>query len=411
MASFRYRGRRGGELIEGQLDAASRDAVAAQLLDGGVTPVDIAEVLAGGPSIGESFDTLLKGFGAKAPDLTEVILFTRQIYTLMRAGVPINQAIAGLIRSTRNATLVEALRDIHANIESGRELSNCLARHPRIFSTLFVAIVRVGENTGRLDEALLQIAQYLELEKDTRQRIKSALRYPTMVLLAIGVAVSIINIFVIPAFARMFERAGVDLPLPTRILIGTSNVFVAYWPVMLIALALAVFGVRAWVNTDDGRLAWDRFKLRLPIIGDILLRATLGRFARSFAMALQAGVPLIQALTVISRAVDNVHIGNHILAMRTGIERGDSLSRTAQATGMFTPMVIQMLTVGEETGSVDDLMAEVAGFYEREVDYDIRNLSQTIEPIMITVIAGFVLILALGVFLPMWDLASVKLRR
>lgn len=407
MANFRYKGRNaGGGVVEGRVEAPSADAVAAQLLGTGVVPVDIAEIAAGRDVLGE----WLRGATARRPDLTDLILFSRQLYTLLRAGVPINQAIAGLARSTRNSVLVDTLKDIQANIESGRELSACLARHPKIFSTLFVSIVRVGENTGRLDEALLQVSQYLELEKDTRTRVKAALRYPAFVLIAITAAISIINIFVIPSFARLFARAGVELPLPTRILLGTSDVFVHYWPAMLMAIAFAAFAARAWVGTASGRLTWDRWKLRLPIVGDILLRVTLGRFARSFAMALKAGVPLLQSLTVIARAVDNEHVGNHLLAMRTGIERGESLTRTAVASGMFTPIVIQMLTVGEETGSIDALMAEVAGFYEREVDYDIKNLSQTIEPVLIVVIAGMVLVLALGVFLPMWDLAAVKLR-
>lgn len=404
MPNYRYRGRNpAGGLVEGQIEAVSADAVAAQLLDGGVTPVEISEAAA-------QVGLLGRRLTRQYPTLTDLILFSRQLYTLLKAGVPINQAMTGLVRSTRNATLVDILKDVQANIESGRELSTCLARHPKVFSTLFVAMVRVGENTGRLDEALMQISQYLELEKDTRERVKSALRYPAMVIVALAVAIGILNVVVVPKFAELFERAHVELPLPTRIIIGISKIFVAYWPAMIIGAVVAVFLVRAWVATEQGRLLWDRFKLRLPLVGDILLRATLGRFARALSMALKAGVPLIQSLNVVARAVDNAYVGNHILSMRTGVERGDTLSRTATATGMFTPLVIQMLLVGEDTGAIDQLMAEVAGFYEREVDYDIKNLSQTIEPVLIVFIGGMVLILALGIFLPMWDLASVKLR-
>ena len=407
MARFRYKGRgQRGELVEGQVEAANAEAVATQLTGGGIVPVDIAEIAAQS----ELLAGLWKRYGSRRPELTDLILLTRQLYALMRAGVPINQAIGGLVRSTRNAMLAAALQDVQVQIESGRELSFGFTRHPKIFPTLLVAMIQVGENTGRLDEALLQISQYLEVEKETRARVKGALRYPVMVMVAMAIAIGIINVVVIPKFAQVFQRAHVELPLPTRVLIGTSRVFVEYWPMMIAALVVAIIGARMWVNTDAGRMMWDRWKLHLPLVGDILMRATLGRFARAFSMALSAGVPLVQTLTVISHAVDNVYVGAHIANMCNGIQRGETLTRTASATRMFTPLVLQMLSVGEESGSIDQLMVEVAGFYEREVDYDIKNLSQTIEPVMIMVLGFMVLVLALGVFLPMWDLAAVKLQ-
>ncbi len=383
------------------------DAVAAQLMSSGITPVDITETAA---ASGDALAQLKRVFTQRAPELEDLILFSRQMYTLMRAGVPINQAMSGLARSTRNEVLVEALHDIQRDLESGRDFSTALGRHPDIFSSLFVNTVRVGENTGRLDEALLRLSEYLELERDTRARIKSALRYPTFVVIAIGLAIGIINVVVVPQFARVFERAGVELPLATRILIGTSDFFVQFWIPLLAGIVAAVFAARAWVKTESGRFLWDRYKLKLPIVGSILYRATLGRFARSFSMSLGSGVPLVQALSVVSRAIDNEYVGSRIREMRVGVERGDSLTRSAGHTEMFSPLVLQMLSVGEESGAIDDLLEEVAGFYEREVDYDIKNLSQAIEPILIVIMAVLVLILALGVFLPMWDMASVKLR-
>ncbi|HTT08840.1 MAG TPA: type II secretion system F family protein [Gammaproteobacteria bacterium] len=404
MPNYRYRARnRLGEIIEGRVEAANTGAVAAQLINGDVTPIEIIEAA-------KQTSFLDWQLVKEQPTLTDLILFARQLYALLRAGVPINQAMTGLVRSTRNPGLVEVLRDVQTHIESGRELSACLALHPKVFSTLFVSIIRIGEKTGRLDDSLLQLAQYLDLEKDTRERVKAALRYPAMVIVAIGVAIGILNVLVIPKFAELFARANVELPLPTRILIGTSNIFVHYWPAMIIVILAAAVMARSWVATEQGRLVWDRMKLRLPVVGDILTRAALGRFARALSMALKAGVPLIQSLNVVARAVDNTYIGSHILSMRTGVERGDTLSHTATLTGIFSPLVIQMLMVGEDTGAIDQLMEEVAGFYEREVDYDIKNLSQTIEPILIVCLGCMVLILALGIFLPMWDLAAVKLR-
>jgi MSHA biogenesis protein MshG len=407
MPSFRFRGRNSrGDLITGVLEAASADAVATQLVNSNIVPVDIVERAAHQDEVRELWAWLT----SRRPDLTDLVLFSRQMHSLMRAGVPINRAMKGITDATKNRILVSALREVQTDIESGRELSAALARHPGIFAPLYVSMVRVGENTGRLDESFLRISQYLELEKDTRQRIKSALRYPSLVIFAMAVAIAIINIVVIPPFASFFARSGIDLPLPTRILLGTSHLFVNYWGYMLAAAVAAVLVARYYVGTDQGRYVWSKYKIRLPLVGDIIARATLGRFARAFAMSLSSGVPLVQALTVVARAVDNDYIGEHVLGMRNGIERGEGLTRTAATTGMFTPLVLQMLAVGEETGQVDEMMEEVAGFYEREVDYDIKNLSATIEPVMIVLMGGLVLILALGVFLPMWDIATAARR-
>ena len=403
MPSFTYKGRsRRGALVEGVLDAGSADSVAAQLINNGITPIDItvrSEAAA-------AMDVLQNLRSNKAPDLQDLILFTRQMYTLSKAGVPIVRAINGLIQSTRNLPLVQALRDVLANLESGRDLASALSMHSKIFSNLAVSMVRVGENTGRLEEAFLRLTEYLEREKDTRERIKTALRYPIFVLVAIGVALGIVNIFVIPTFAQLFAKASVALPWQTRVLIATSDFFVAWWWLMLGLLGAGAAAFTSYIQTEPGKYWWGRQKVNLPLVGDIIKRATLSRFARAFAMALTSGVPLIQALSVVSRAVDNEFIGEHILNMRNGVERGESLTRTAALTGMFTPLVLQMLAVGEETGAVDDMMNEVAEYYEREVDYDVKNLSALIEPIMIVAMGVLVLILALGIFLPMWDISK-----
>jgi MSHA biogenesis protein MshG len=404
---YRYRGRGGrGDLVEGAIDAPSAEAVARQLMNSGVTPVEIREEL----QQQDVMAALRRLRGPVTPDLSELVLLSRQLYTLTKAGVPLGQALAGLARSTRNVTLRDVLENVKATVESGRELSAALAMHPRIFSSLYINTVKIGENTGRLEDVFLRLSEYLDRERDTRSRIKAALRYPSFVLIAITIAIGVINVMVIPQFAKIFERAKVELPLPTRIIVGTSDFFVAWWPVLAVIAVGAVFAFRAWRSTPEGTYRWDGIKLRLPIVGDIIYRATLGRFARGFSMALAAGVPLAQALSVMSQAVDNEYVGERIRNIRSGIERGDSLTRTATATGMFSPLVLQMLSVGEDAGAIDALLVEVAEFYEREVDYDIKNLSQAIEPILIGVLAAFVLVFALGVFLPLWDMAQVKLR-
>jgi MSHA biogenesis protein MshG len=403
MPLFNYQGRSlRGELVKGSIDGVSADTVASQLFNSGITPIDIVEAR---PET-DVLIMLKRRLGQVKVELSDLILFSHQMYTLTKAGVPITQALTGLAESTRKHILKQALKDVADSLQSGRDLSSSLNRHPHIFTNLIVSIVQVGENSGNLDQAFLQISKYLETEKDRRDRIKSALRYPVIVLFAIAVAITIINIWVIPAFAKIFAGFKAELPWATKILIGTSNFFVGYWPYMLAVLLLGIIGLRAWIKTDHGRYAWDRFKLRIPLLGDILNRATLARFARSFAMTQRAGVPLVQGLTVVANAVDNRYIGDHILAMRNGIERGESVARTAALSGMFTPMVLQMMGVGEETGALDAMMQQVAEFYEREVDYDIKNLSANVEPVLIVAIGAMVLILALGVFLPMWDLAK-----
>jgi MSHA biogenesis protein MshG len=229
------------------------------------------------------------------------------------------------------------------------------------------------------------------------------------VIIAMALAIVIINIFVIPAFAKIYQGFKAELPLVTKMLIAFSNFMVAWWPAMLAALVAAAYGFRGYIGTAAGRMAWDRLKLRIPVAGPIVLKATLARFARSFSLAIRSGVPAVQALTMVANTVENVFVARKIESMREGVERGDSVLRTALATGIFTPIVLQMVAVGEETGSLDDLMTEIADMYQREVEYDLKSLASQIEPILVVCLGVLVLILALGVFLPLWDLGTVAL--
>lgn len=404
MPLFNYKGRNHqGHMVNGELEAGSVDAVVTQLINTGVTPIDISKAIEKKESINLNFNFSKN----KQPTTNDLILFSRQMYTLLHAGVPIIRSMRGLTNTTRNHVLQKALQKIQFEIESGRELSTALAQHPNIFPQLFSNMVQVGENTGNLDEVFLQISGYLEREKNTRDQIKTAMRYPLFVIATIVVAMFVINLWVIPTFAKVFSGFDAELPLATRILLSISDFTVNYWYIILGAITTAIAASRYYIKTEKGRWQWDRFITRIPIVGNIILRATLARFARSFSMSLKSGVPLVKGLTLVSRAVDNVFVGGHIADMRSGIERGESLTRTATATDMFTPLIIQMLTVGEETGNVDEMLEDVADFYDREVDYDIKNLTSAIEPILIILIGIMVLVLALGVFLPMWDLASV----
>jgi len=407
MAQYSYRARNPqGQPINGHVEAVDADAAASQLMRSGVIPITVEEASAKTAGNLRSLGGLRLRW-QRAPGLVEMIQFSRQLHTLMRAGVPMIRALGGLAANVENPVFARVLQQMVQDLESGRDLAGALHQHPKVFSPLFVSMVQIGEQTGRLDEAFDKLAMYLEREKDTRERVKAAMRYPSFVLIAIAIAIGVINLFVIPTFASIFAKFQAELPWQTRVLLAVSDFSVAYWPYILLAMGGAMFGLRRYLRTDDGRLRWDRLKLRVPIIGPILNQSLLSRFANSFAMTYRSGVPLLQSLVVVARAVDNAFVEQHIQSMRNGIERGDSLTRTAQNTNMFTPLVLQMISVGEESGAVDEMLDYVAEFYDREVDYRLKNLSSAIEPVLIMIIGAMVLVLAMGVFLPMWDLARV----
>ena len=408
MKNFNYKSRNeAGQMVSGTLEADSAMAAADHLLGLGLTPVELKE-----NSSSENLFAEIKQWIERhnRPKVTppDLIMFCRQMHTITKAGVPLVGALQGLAASVKQPTLRDTLLKIGRELESGKGLSMAMGRHPKIFDELFVGLVHVGENTGRLDEAFLQLAEYMERDWENSKNIRAALRYPSFVIAAIVIAVAIINVKVIPAFASMFSQFGASLPLPTRILIGTSDFFVTFWPYLLVALVGGWFAWRQYLETEKGQRFWGQQKLRLPIVGDIIERGSLARYSRSFAIMLRSGVPLPTALELCSRVVDNLYLAERIRGIRSGIERGDSLLRSHTASGMFTPLVLQMIGVGEESGQVDSLLAEVASYYEREVDYDIKSLGAKIEPILTAVMAVFVLILALGIFLPMWEMYSVQ---
>lgn len=408
MAAFRFTGRDAqGQKVSGVRQAASAEALAGELLAERITPLTIeaqAESAVGGDT--DVLRQLRRLLGRERVSLEELIIFCRQMHSLSKAGVPILRAMGGLADSTRNPFFGEVLRAVRADLEAGNGLGVALSSHPRVFTPLFISMVSVGENTGQLDLAFKQLAGYLDMERETRKRIQQATRYPLFVLLAMGVALVVINLLVIPAFSKVFAQFKSELPLPTRILIGFSEFTQQWWWLIALVLAGGLVLLLRWLQTEPGARLWDRYKLRLPIVGGIFERLALARFTRTFAMMYRAGLPLLQALAINSNTVGNRHIGQAILAMRDGVERGESLTRGAVASGLFTPLVLQMLAVGEETGALDDLFIEVADFYEQEVDYDLKRLADSIEPILIVAMGGMVLVLALGVFLPMWELSA-----
>ncbi len=400
MTQFSYKARKSsGELATGVLEAVDASTVAQILIGRSFTPIEISEN--NQVQVAESSKISFLTPNIKIDDL---VIFSRQMYSLAKSGIPILRAVRGLADTTSSQRMSAALNDVADQLERGRTLSSALNKHDQVFGQLFISIVHVGENTGKLDDAFLQLSFYLERDQETRKQLKAATRYPMFVIIAIVIAMVIMNIVVIPIFADMFKSFGAELPLMTRILLATSDFFITKWQYLLVGITLSIFSIIRYLGTKNGRYKWDQTKLKLPVVGSIFERTLLGRFARSFSMMLISGVPLTSALNLVAGAVNNAFMAERILGMRKNIEKGESLSRVASSSKMFTPLVLQMISVGEETGRVDELLAEVAEFYEREVDYDLKSLTSKIEPILICAVAGMVLILALGIFTPMWDM-------
>ncbi|MFC5510199.1 type II secretion system F family protein [Massilia jejuensis] len=410
MPFFAYKGRNArGELMQGVLEGLDAGAVADQLFGTGVTPVEILPTRrhAGGGNLGDAWRRLRE----KSVSSMDVQLFSRQMHTLLKSGVPIMRGLSGLQESATSPAFGRVIKDLRESLDAGRELSAAMRRHPACFSNFYLSMVRVGEMTGRLEEVFLRLFDHLEFDRDMRDRVKTALRYPSFVMIAMALAMVIVNMFVIPQFAKVFESFHATLPLMTRILMATSRFTVDYWPLLAGIAAGAFIGLRTWIGTTAGRYNWDKRKLAFPIAGKIMLKATMARFARSFALSMRSGVPVVQALTVVAQTADNAYLAARIEQMRDGVERGESILRTSTAANVFTPIVLQMIAVGEETGSLDDLMDEIALMYEREVDYELKTLSSQIEPILITFLGVMVLVMALGIFLPIWDLGKAALHR
>jgi MSHA biogenesis protein MshG len=401
MPIFQYRARnQDGKIVTGELESESKDAVGAELINRGDVPVSIEPVSA----LTQTWRAFVRR-GSVPVD--EMVLFCRQMYALLKAGVSITASLVRLSETTDNKTLKRVLLDVAEGISAGKTLANAMGEYPNTFPPVMLSVIDAGENSGRLDLGFLQLSKYLELESQTRKRIKAALRYPTIVIITVLGALMVINFMVVPAFSSLFASFGAELPLPTRILISVSNFLLNYWLWLLLVALGGYLSWRYYVATEAGKILKGYLALRLPIVGKILHRIILARFARTFTMILRAGVPIIKGIELAANSIGNLYMQQEFLKMQADIAAGVSLSKAAAKTKLFSSLVLQMLTVGEETGQIDDMLENVAEFYERETEYDLSRLSSMIEPIVLGILGIMVLILALGVFLPMWSMASL----
>lgn len=393
-----------GKAVNGQRYARNPEEIASQLAQEGYLPLDIIPIH--GNKAAAKSKTKKEWFAQRVKN-DELHVFCRQMYSLLHAGIPIATAVTRLAETSRNKTLKAALESIVISLNKGSSLHVAMSHFPKIFSNFFVNLITVGENTGNLDNIFLHLAEYLDLEVDITKKVKTALRYPIMVLVAILVALLIINVFVIPAFAKLYSNFQGTLPLPTRILFAISNFIMSYWYIMLGAVLVTVLFIRSYVRSAKGALQWGRWQLKIPIIGWLIHRILLARFARLLSLVLRAGMTAVEGIRMVGATTNNAYMTYKIMGVGEFIARGNTISSAIDKTHLFPPLIIQMILLGEESGTIDRLLDEVADYYQREINYDIIRLSDAIEPILLVIIGGMVLVLALGVFLPTWNLATM----
>ncbi len=401
LAKFDYQVRdKSGKMVSGQLEADSQAAVAQRLRQMGYAPVRIDEV----STSPLQRDLTIPGVSGRV-SLKDLAIFSRQFATMIGSGLSLLRTLTILAEQTQNKKLAETTHDLRAKVEAGSSLSRALAEHPKVFSRLFIAMVRAGEAAGMLDTVLLRVADMYEREVALRGKIKSAMTYPVIVVVIAIVLTAAMLIFIVPTFAAMFEDLGGELPLMTRMLVAGSNLLASWWGllfgVVLPAVLAVVYGrIRA---SEQGRFAIDRLKLRLPVFGPLFQKIALSRFARNLATLLAAGVPILQALEITADTVNNGPIAHAVRDVQTSVREGESINRPLRRHEVFPPMVVQMIAVGEETGNVDGMLNKIADFYDTEIESTTESLTALMEPIMIGVIGGIVGGMVIALYMPMFQ--------
>ncbi len=404
MTSYAYRARdRAGRAAEGVLEAEGTTEAAHQLDRLGYYPISI-EPRDPGARPGFSLARLNDYFSRVSTQ--DFILYNRQLATLISAGLPFLRSLGTLRDQTESPRLKRILEELYTEIESGGSFSAALAHHPETFSELYISMIRAGEEGGLLEKVLERLATLAEQESVQRARIGAAMRYPMFVSAALVVAFFIMMKFVVPKFVQLYANFGGELPIPTRMMIFANVMFQRFWIPGIVLLAAAIFGVRFALRTPGGRQFWDTWKIRLPIFGPLFLKSSLSRFSSVFSALLRSGVPLLKTLEIAAATVGNVRIKSVILGIRESVQEGQSIAGPMRLQNVFTPLVVQMVAVGEETGKLDEMLEKVSDYYESEVEFAVRNLTTAIEPLLVVVIGGGVLFLALAIFMPWWNVVS-----
>ncbi len=392
------------KVLSGSLEAESQSAVAQKLRSMGYTIISIAEKTEA-PTVEELFQRFQMFQRVKAKDLA---VFSRQFATMINAGLPITRCLSILAEQTTNSFLAKVIMDVQKDVEAGQALSTAMAKHPKAFSTMFVSMVRAGEASGVLDQILLRIADHVQADMELKGKIKSAMAYP-VVMFGITIIITFVMItFLVPIFAKMFKDMGGELPMATRILITLSDTVNSVYGILLFgALVGAIFGFRAFKNTEKGRYIWDSFKLKLPVFGQLVVKISLARFARTLGTLMASGTPILNALDIVSDTVGNAVVSKGVLAARASIKEGETIAKPLSQSKVFPPMVIQMINVGEETGALETMCIKIADFYEKEVANAVEAITSMIEPLLIVFLGLVVGGIIISLYLPMFQVVNM----
>ncbi|MHB8296740.1 MAG: type II secretion system F family protein [Acidimicrobiales bacterium] len=401
--TYVYRARASsGEILKGSVEGDSMSLVVAKLREMGHVPlaIDIKD------TTGLKRELSIPGLGGRVK-VAEIATFSRQFATMVNSGLTLLRSLNILVDQTDDKVLKRILGEVRTEVEGGSSLSHALGRHPKVFSQLYVSMVRSGEVAGTLDTVLVQLANTIEKQVELKRKIKSALTYPITVLALVLVILTAMLVFVVPTFKGIYKSLGGTLPLPTRILISVSNVVVNYFPLVILAIGIAAFGLKRWVQSEKGRAVWDAAKLRIWLFGKLIHKTALTRFCRTLASLLRSGVPILESLEITKDTVGNTVMASAIADIQDGVRQGEAIARRLPDHKVFPPMLAQMLAVGEETGAVDSMLDKVGDFYEQQVEAMVAALTSLLEPALITVLGGAVGSMVISLYLPMFDIIKL----
>jgi type IV pilus assembly protein PilC len=400
--TYAYRVRdRQGKLLGGTLEADNEQAVVAKLRQLGYAPVSIEA------EKGAGMKAELRLPGSGRVKLKDLAVFSRQFATMINSGLSLLRALTILGEQTDNKRLAQIIILVRAEVEKGTSLSAAMAKHPKAFNRLYVSMVRAGEIGGFLDQVLVKVAETFEKEVALRGKIKSAMTYPVVVFAMVLMIVAAMLLFIVPTFESLYESLGGTLPLPTRVLMGASNGLRRFFPLVVVAVVLLVFGLRRWKATTRGRYALDKFKLKVKVFGPLFHKSALSRFSRTLSTLIRSGVPILQALEIVGETVNNAVISRAVHDVQDSVREGESLATPLSKHATFPPMVVQMMAVGEETGALEVMLAKVADFYDQEVEAAVASLTSLIEPILIAVMGAAVGGMVVALYMPLFNIINL----
>src|SRR5689334_1705366 len=401
--TFTYKVRdRTGKLVEGQLEAENAQLVVSKLRSMGYVPIEIEQQ--GKQTLGRELKIPLLSNRIK---LKNVAVFSRQFSTMINSGLSMLRSLYILAEQTESKPLAEIVSQVRVDVERGSSLSAALAKHPKAFNRLYVAMVRAGEAGGVLDSVLQRLATTIEKQVELRRKVKSAMTYPAVVSMLVLLLVTAMLLFVIPMFQGIYGQLGGKLPVPTQILINISSVVRNWWYVVFAAEIAGVWGFRRWINSEDGRKRWDAIKLKMPVFGGLARKTALARFGRTLSALVRSGVPILESLDIVCETSGNWVVSEAIRDTQQQVKRGEPLSRRLEEHDVFPPMVVQMMAVGEETGALDEMLDKIADFYDQEVEATVNALTSLIEPILIVIMGVVIGGMIIALYLPMFDVINL----